>query len=196
MLATLLETQFDQHDDEATAERFDDLVRGPPPDGLSMQPADLLKIVQDFKHPHEIPPYNDRAITERMQWMRGRVAKLIMLAEPELDAHGTNQHTAGHDRIMSSEQGTSASYLRTRLKRDYPAIHTRLINGEFKSVKAAAREAGIIKPTSVADELRRAWQVPRPMNNKASWPRWDLPSKIDAEHAHEFIPTGARLRPN
>ena len=36
--------------------------------------------------------------------------------------------------------------LAARLKRDHPAIAARVANGEFKSIRAAALEAGIVKP--------------------------------------------------
>jgi hypothetical protein len=36
--------------------------------------------------------------------------------------------------------GTSTQYLIARLERDHPAIHERLKRGEYKSVRAAAKE--------------------------------------------------------
>ena len=45
-----------------------------------------------------------------------------------------------------SDRGTSQTYLIRRLKRDRPDIAERLARGEFKSARAAAIEAGIIKP--------------------------------------------------
>jgi len=42
---------------------------------------------------------------------------------PELAAHGTNQHTQGDDNVISSkQQGNSAAYLASVLKRDHPEI--------------------------------------------------------------------------
>jgi hypothetical protein len=43
-------------------------------------------------------------------------------------------------------RGTSASHLTARLLRDRPDIHARLMAREFRSVRAAAIEAGIITP--------------------------------------------------
>ena len=48
---------------------------------------------------------------------------------------------------MIPEQGTSAVYLTARLRRDCPDIADRLDAGEFPSVRAAALEAGIVKPS-------------------------------------------------
>jgi len=42
--------------------------------------------------------------------------------------------------------GTSAKYRIAKLKRDHPDIAQRLMNGEFKSVSQAEREAGIARP--------------------------------------------------
>lgn len=43
--------------------------------------------------------------------------------------------------------GTSADYLTARIKRDHPEIAERMKAGEFSSVRQAALEAGIVKPT-------------------------------------------------
>ena len=50
------------------------------------------------------------------------------------------------DNIKPNKGGTDTSYLAARLKRDHPEIAARVANGEFKSIRAAALEAGIVKP--------------------------------------------------
>ena len=45
--------------------------------------------------------------------------------------------------------GTSADYLARRIARDRPDILARMRAGEFKSIRAAALEAGILKPTAI-----------------------------------------------
>ncbi len=61
---------------------------------------------------------------------------------------GANQHGGGnHNKIMDSskvKQGTSATYLLRRIARTHPEVLTRYEKGEFKSVRAAAIEAGIV----------------------------------------------------
>ena len=52
---------------------------------------------------------------------------------------------------------TNAEYLTARLKRDAPAIAVRLERGEFKSVRAAAIEAGIVKAPDVMEVAKRAF---------------------------------------
>ena len=64
---------------------------------------------------------------------------------------GVNQTTEGNYNNYNNsgdgtpKQGTSQDYLLARLRRDHPAILSRLEAGEFRSVRAAAIEAGIVK---------------------------------------------------
>lgn len=51
-------------------------------------------------------------------------------------------------RNTPKEYGTSAEYLTARIARDRPEILERMKAGEFASVRAAAREAGIVRPTA------------------------------------------------
>ena len=62
------------------------------------------------------------------------------------------------DNINNTNGGTSVAYLAGILKRDHPKIAAALERGEFKSVRAAAIAAGIIKVVSSLDQLRRAWK--------------------------------------
>lgn len=60
-------------------------------------------------------------------------------------AHGTNQHTTGaYNCKLLNGHGNSAAYLGARLLRDHPSHHRRWQAGEFRSVRAAAIDAGII----------------------------------------------------
>jgi len=49
--------------------------------------------------------------------------------------------------IRSPRGGENADYLTARIARDNPAILERMQAGEFKSVRAAAKEAGLVRPT-------------------------------------------------
>jgi hypothetical protein len=53
--------------------------------------------------------------------------------------------------------GNDSEYLTARIKRDHPEILDRMKRGEFKSVRSAAIEAGIIVPPSVLQILQRTW---------------------------------------
>jgi hypothetical protein len=74
--------------------------------------------------------------------------------------HGTNQHSGpksgGSDRT-STKRGENAEYLVRRLKRDYPEIAQALARGEYKSARAAAIAAGIIRIPTAGEQLRRCW---------------------------------------
>ena len=50
------------------------------------------------------------------------------------------------DNVTSGERGNRQAYLLRRLARDAPDVLERVKSGEFKSARAAAIEAGIIKP--------------------------------------------------
>jgi hypothetical protein len=60
------------------------------------------------------------------------------------------------DGSLGDKGGNSADYLASRLRRDHPAIADRLAAGEFKSVRAAAIEAGIVKPQAPEAQAARA----------------------------------------
>jgi hypothetical protein len=67
-------------------------------------------------------------------------------AQAEHRKQGTRtdlQHVAVSNKLKRG--GTQSVYLLRRLARDYPSILQRYENGEFKSVRAAAKAAGIIK---------------------------------------------------
>jgi hypothetical protein len=74
--------------------------------------------------------------------------------QPALAEYGANQYGGG-DNITSSERGTSAAYLAAKLRRDHPKIADRLARGEFRSVRAAALEAGIIKKLSRFEQIMK-----------------------------------------
>ena len=50
------------------------------------------------------------------------------------------------DNVRSNKGGNDKNRLAARIKRDHPEIAARVANGEFKSIRAAALEAGIVKP--------------------------------------------------
>ena len=71
--------------------------------------------------------------------------------EAALGSHGGDRRSAKAmqdqgDIIPLKHRSTSAAYLQARLRRDAPEVADALERGEFKSARAAAIEAGIIKP--------------------------------------------------
>jgi hypothetical protein len=67
--------------------------------------------------------------------------------------HAYNKMTVG---------STNRGYLLRRLARERPDLLTAYESGRFKSVRAAAIEAGFIKPPTALDRLRKDWK-------KATW---------------------------
>jgi len=55
------------------------------------------------------------------------------------------QTNKGDDITFISDRGTAADYLTARIARDHPDILSRMKAGEYKSVRAAATAAGLVK---------------------------------------------------
>lgn len=64
-------------------------------------------------------------------------------AAPELGKHGTNQHSGDSNNYV---QDRGADYLTARIRRDRPDIYAKMTAGEYRSARAAAIDAGIVKP--------------------------------------------------
>lgn len=77
---------------------------------------------------------------------KARVAEKAMSVAP-LGEVGSNQHTGGYTLEYTLPNKSSTDYLAARIARDRPDIWERMKRGEFESVAAAAREAGIITKT-------------------------------------------------
>ena len=75
--------------------------------------------------------------------------------------HTSEQGKATLQRNVA-KQGNNVSYLASRLKRDRPDLAARVEAGEFKSMRAAAIEAGIVKVPSALVLLKRAWEKATP----------------------------------
>lgn len=76
-------------------------------------------------------------------------AQVLAEAKP-LAPHGENQHSKDSKEefiiINSSKKGDSPEYLAARIARDAPEVQRQMKQGEFRSVRAAAIAAGIVKP--------------------------------------------------
>ena len=94
---------------------------------------------------------------ERAEFERRLTAQEQARIESPAADVGVNQHTRGVDNVNSSD-GNSVRYLVRRLKRDRPDIAERLVNGEFKSARAAAIVAGIIHPPTALSILQGGWK--------------------------------------
>jgi hypothetical protein len=69
-----------------------------------------------------------------------------------INTGGRGKHRGDSPELV---RGNSTSYLLRRLARSRPDILRRYRDGHFKSVRAAAIAAGIIKPLSLVDHARK-----------------------------------------
>ena len=71
------------------------------------------------------------------------------------------------DNVTLIDRGNRSSYIAARLARDHPDILERMKRGEFRSVRAAALEAGIVKPqkTYTGSPLERATKALRDLSD-------------------------------
>lgn len=118
---------------------WEDFVQYPEPYGLGMR-ADIVAAI----------------MTERD---KRKLLRDVVEAVPPLAKHGGDRVSGEQgDNVTLLARGNSASYLIAKLKRDAPEIAERLAAGEFRSVRAAALAAGIVKPPRPLVELRRWWE--------------------------------------
>jgi hypothetical protein len=78
--------------------------------------------------------------------------------QPALAGHGEigNGRSRGYNITSTpAPRGTDPAYLVSRLKRDAPEVAERLADGEFRSVRAAAIEAGIVKVPTVFERVQK-----------------------------------------
>ncbi len=66
-------------------------------------------------------------------------------------------------------QGDDPTYLASRIERDHPGIFERLKGGEFRSVRAAAIEAGIVIPRSRLQQVQCIWRNGTEDDKRAIW---------------------------
>lgn len=76
-----------------------------------------------------------------------------------LGKHGGDRRSekAREQDSQTTSIGRGSDYLKARLERDHPEIAARL--DQYPSVKAAAREAGIVKPADPYRQLCKWWRV-------------------------------------
>ncbi len=109
-------------------------------------------------------PYRYRpALLEAMITERKSAQERMAAAQDRAGHGGDRRSDVFQGSVRSLKHGETADYLAARIKHDHPEIHKRVLAGEFKSIKAAAREAGIIErtieirldPVAAAASIRR-----------------------------------------
>ena len=95
-------------------------------------------------------------------------AAQTMAAAPVMPKHGeVGNGRSRADDVTSTDRGNSSSYLAARLKRDHPEIAAAVERGEFKSIRAAAIKAKIVKERTPLDDLRAEIGIGRPAVEKS-----------------------------
>ena len=134
------------------------------------------------------------------QWAKDALAALAAVgvtllpataskAQP-LAAHGTNQHreqeegvAVRHSKPANQVSSESWDRILSRLARDRPDILERVKSGEFKSARAAAIEAGIIKPVPTVRLVDDAAKAPRLRKRTARCTLFALSKLLNCIHS-------------
>jgi len=114
------------------------------------------------------------------------------ITAPELKAPGGNRHQVSNRNLKSETKpavpirgGTNVEYRAARLKRDAPEVAARLARGEFPSVSAAFREAGLErKPDPVRSVVRKTERLPPERLLEAAW---EIVRRLSASDLAELV---------
>jgi hypothetical protein len=142
-------------------DRFIDYLLQPARDGIGLPSLYFLKRTLEATVPAKD---GDRALAlVRAELIKEHVDFDAVAKRDEMRLHGEREPAAQHGGDHSTEQGdnvplkshrgNSAVHLAARIKRERPDISERLANGEFRSVRAAAIEAGIITPPTALERI-------------------------------------------
>ncbi len=98
----------------------------------------------------EIPPDWVRMAAAVLEASGENLSKAEVDQAIELKSHGGDRRSEQaqqnqDDNIILKQQGTSADYVKARLRRDHPEIAEELERGEHRSARAAGIAAGFIK---------------------------------------------------
>ena len=114
-------------------------------EGLGIDPAVVQWAVEGLHKLDTTQPVPLKAAVEA-----GQRAAQVMEQAPELPRNGevgNGREKSSFDIVKATPGGNEATYLSARLKRDHPEIAAKVLRGEYRSIRAAALDAGIIKPT-------------------------------------------------
>jgi len=93
-----------------------------------------------------------------------QVQRMAETAQPVQPAENHPGPGRGHTKKPheKAKAGNRSDYLVARIARDRPDILERMKAGEFASVREAARTAGIVKQTSLVQQVLKLWQKATP----------------------------------
>lgn len=89
----------------------------------------------------------------------GDSLKAVLKRAPDMPGQGrrTDLQPRADGTKLETHGSNQSSYLAARLKRDRPDIVARIDAGEFKSIRAAAIAAGIVKVKTALEQLHHWW---------------------------------------
>src|SRR5712691_3727127 len=93
-----------------------------------------------------------------------QVQRMAETAQPVQPAENHPGPGRGHTKKPheKAKAGNRSDYLVARIARDRPDVLERMKAGEFASVREAARTAGIVKQTSLVQQVLKLWQKATP----------------------------------
>jgi hypothetical protein len=134
-------------DDHVQYTRFEDFVTTKPVRGLGATMALLRNLCRDHQD-----------VQRELDKVAGPAAK-----------HGGSREEQGSVSTLVGKR--DSAYLSRRLLRDAPEIFAALERGEFKSVRAAAKSAGLIHEPTTLEQFQRLWLKLTP-DERLSCLRW------------------------
>lgn len=129
-------------------DRFTDFVETAPLEGIGSDIKTLQRLCEDDEEAHRL--------------------LLCVSAEEALPigGHGGDRKTENAASTLFNnvdrQRGTSSEYYTARIARDAPEVLEQMKAGAFKSVRAAAKAAGIIRDPTGYELLAKAWKKAAP----------------------------------
>ncbi len=123
--------------------------------------AKELAEIERYRHWEILGYPSKEALFEAELTAQGRAnvekVKAAVAAAPDLQPEGRPKKLVSHTSLPT---GVSSARLAARLKKyqkDYPEFAARIEAGEFKSIRAAAKAAGIVRDKTILEQLRHLW---------------------------------------
>jgi hypothetical protein len=132
-------------------ERFIDFVQTPPLKGLGADLPTLKRLCRDDAEAAQV---------------------LATVVEPLASAGGDRKSEAYQGNgVTLKERGNNTGYLTARIARDRPDVLEQMKAGEYKSVRAAAKAAGIVKTPTRLEQIQKLW-CKLTLNEQAAFIAW------------------------
>jgi hypothetical protein len=141
-----------------TTATFDAYLLRPAREGLEMPSLLMVHKLCEANAEHGVRAitFLGQAIPDYEARVKAELAH-VRDAQPKQVKRGASGKGRVRCDIVTSKRGNDAAYLVRRLKRDAPTIAAQLARGEFRSARAAALAAGIIRLPDPVAAIQRAY---------------------------------------